>query len=110
VDPEAVALRNAYKLGADTVELCTSSYAAATGKKALEDELERLALASHLAVELGLGLHAGHDLNYQNVRPVAKIPGMDTLNIGFAIISRAVFTGFRQAVAEMKDLIKPSRK
>jgi pyridoxine 5-phosphate synthase len=105
VDPEPAAIRAAYKLGADTVELCTSGYAGATGKKAQEEELERLALAGHLAHELGLAFHAGHDLTYDNVGPVAKIPHLEALNIGFSIISRSVFTGLRQAVSEMRGLL-----
>ena len=105
VDPTPSAIRAAYKIGADTVELCTTTYANATGKKGQEDELEALSLASHLAHELGLSVHAGHDLNYHNVGSVAKIPHMEALNIGFSIISRAVFIGLRQAVAEMSHLI-----
>lgn len=105
IDPEAAAIRTAYKLGADTVELCTSAYAGATGKRAQEEELEKLALAGHLAHELGLAFHAGHDLSYDNVGPVAKIPHLEALNIGFSIVSRSVFTGLRQAVAEMRGLL-----
>ena len=59
-----------------------------------------------LAVELGLRLHAGHGLNYQNVRPVAAIPGMWELNIGHSIISRAVLVGMERAVREMKALVE----
>jgi len=56
--------------------------------------------------ELGMELHAGHGLDYYNVAPVARIEGMDCLNIGFAIVSRAMFVGLKSAVAEMKRLIQ----
>ncbi len=106
VDPDPVPIRNAFKLGADTVELCTTAYARVSGKLQQKAELERLELAAYLAQELGLIIHAGHDLAYHNAAPVAKIAGMDTLNIGYSIVSRAVFTGLRQAVAEMKTILK----
>lgn len=105
VDPEAVAVRTAHNLGADAVELCTSEYAEANGRHAQRTELERLELAGYLAHELKLELHAGHALDYSNVAPVAGIPHMRCLNIGFAIISRSVFMGLKAAVAEMKRTI-----
>ena len=61
--------------------------------------------AGRLAVGLGLKLHAGHGLNYLNVQPVAAIANMRELNIGHSIIARAIFTGLREAVAEMKQLV-----
>ena len=69
-------------------------------------ELDRLSNAGLLATDLGLRLHAGHGLTYQNVIPVAQIPHMHELNIGHSIVSRAVFVGFQTAVKEMKDLIR----
>ncbi len=105
-DPEPEAIRKVHKLGADSIELCTSAYSSSWGKKLQARELEKLQLASFLVKELKLGLHAGHGLDYYNVSQVARIDGMDCLNIGYAIISRAVFTGLRSAVAEMKRLIQ----
>ena len=105
IDPEAEQVRRAKALGADTVELCTSAYAGAQGKKRAAAQLERLALAGYLAGELGLGLHAGHGLGYHNVRPVARMPRLDALNIGFSIISRSLFVGLKTAVFEMKRLV-----
>lgn len=105
LDPEANDIRTAYKMGADVVELCTKAYAESWGKKNQAKELERLQLAGYLVKELNMGLHAGHGLDYYNVRPVAKITGMDCLNIGFSIISRAVFVGLKNAVTQMKELI-----
>ncbi|MBI4376438.1 MAG: pyridoxine 5'-phosphate synthase [Elusimicrobia bacterium] len=105
IDPEASMVRAAKKLGADTIELCTTAYCEAEGKKKAKDELERLELAGYLAQELGLGLHAGHGLDYHNVQAVARIPHLSALNIGFSIVARAVFVGLKSAVAEMKHLI-----
>ncbi len=108
-DPDAVSVRIAKNLGADAVELCTLAYAAAFGQHKQNAELEKLQLAAYLADELGLQVHAGHDLNYHNVADVARIPHMSCLNIGFAIVSRAMFTGLRSAVAEMKKAITSAR-
>ncbi|MDD5656090.1 MAG: pyridoxine 5'-phosphate synthase [Elusimicrobia bacterium] len=105
VDPEAANVRMAKSLGADTVELCTSAYAGARGKTARAAELERLELAGYLVDEMGMHLHAGHGLDYHNVRPVARIARMASLNIGFSVIARALFVGLKPAVMEMKRLI-----
>jgi len=72
----------------------------------LHHELEQLQLAGHLVKELKMELHAGHGLDYYNVSPVARIEGMDCLNIGFSIISRGMFVGLKTAVSEMKRLIQ----
>lgn len=105
VDPEAPAVRAAKALGADTVELCTTSYCAAEGRNKAREELERLELAGYLAYEMGLNCHAGHGLDYHNVQAVARIPHMTALNIGFSIVARSVFVGLKSAVSEMKQLI-----
>ncbi|MDE2040108.1 MAG: pyridoxine 5'-phosphate synthase [Elusimicrobia bacterium] len=105
IDPEAGAVRAAKALGADTVELCTSAYSRAKGKKNTGTELERLELAGYLAYEMGMGLHAGHGLDYHNVKDVAAIPHLTAVNIGFSIVSRALFVGLKAAVAEMKELV-----
>lgn len=105
-DPEPGAIRAAHNLGADSIELCTSKYSEAWGKKLQAKELEKLQLAGFLVKELKMELHAGHGLDYYNVAPVARIEGMDCLNIGYAIISRAMFVGLKSAVAEMKRLIQ----
>ena len=106
VDPEPEQVRAAKEVGADYVELHTGTYAEAKGKARRSGELKKLKQAGKLAVELGLGLNAGHGLNYKNVRPVARIPGIEDLNIGHCIISRSVFVGLARAVREMKRLIK----
>jgi pyridoxine 5-phosphate synthase len=101
VDPDEKQLVLAAQQGFDAVELHTGDYANAQGKDAVT-QLERLRKAGALAQERGLRLHGGHGLNYQNVGPVAAIEGMRELNIGHAIVSRAVFIGLREAVALMK--------
>lgn len=105
IDPEAPNVRMAKSMGADTVELCTAAYAQAESKKLRSVELERLELAGYLVEEMGMHLHAGHGLDYHNVRAIARIPRMAALNIGFSIIARAVFVGLKPAVSEMKHLI-----
>lgn len=105
-DPEPGAIRAAHNMGADAIELCTSKYSEAWGKKLQAKELEKLQLAGYLVKELEMELHAGHGLDYYNVVPVARIEGMDCLNIGFSIISRGLFVGLKSAVSEMKRLIQ----
>lgn len=108
IDPDALSVRMAHNIGADSIELCTDAYAKSVGKHHQNRELERLELAGYLAHELKLELHAGHALDYTNVVPVARIPHLRYLNIGFAIMARAMFTGLKAAVAEMKKLIASS--
>jgi pyridoxine 5-phosphate synthase len=104
IDPDDQQVRIAKELGVDAVELHTGQYAEARGQEQLR-ELRRLEHASQLVNDLGLKLHAGHGLTYQNVRPLAAIPGMRELNIGHSIVSRAVLVGIKEAVREMKLLL-----
>jgi pyridoxine 5-phosphate synthase len=87
------------------VELCTAAYAKAEGKSQRAAELESIELAAYLAEEMGLRLHAGHGLDYHNVRPIARIARMSALNIGYSIVARALFVGLKTAVFEMKRLV-----
>ncbi|MBN1823835.1 MAG: pyridoxine 5'-phosphate synthase [Endomicrobiales bacterium] len=109
IDPDPAQVKAAADVGADCVELHTGKYALYFGTKKGRSELERIKKAGRLAVKRGLLLNAGHGLNYENVRPVAKIPGMQELNIGFSIISRSVFVGIEKAVREMNELVKGKR-
>jgi len=104
IDPDDQQVRIAKELGVDAVELHTGQYAEARGQEQLR-ELRRLEHASQVVNDLGLKLHAGHGLTYQNVRPLAAIPGMRELNIGHSIVSRAVLVGIKEAVREMKLLL-----
>ena len=105
VDPEPANLRAAKRLGADIVELCTKKYSEAKNEKTRLAELERIEMATILAKELDLEVHSGHGLNYKNVEDIAHINGMEALNIGHAIIARAVLRGLPQAFLDMRLLI-----
>ena len=104
IDPDPAQIQFSKELGVEAIELHTGQYALARGA-AQQQELATLAAAGELANQLGLRLHAGHGLNYHNVRPVATIAGMLELNIGHSIISRAVLVGLERAVREMKALL-----
>ncbi len=105
IAPEAPNVRAARNLGADIVEFNTSDYASTTAKPAQKTELERLELAAYMAWEMGLVVHAGHGLDYHNVAPIARVPHMAALNIGFSIVARSVFVGLKSAVSEMRRLV-----
>jgi pyridoxine 5-phosphate synthase len=104
VDPEPRQIEASRDLNADAVELHTGKYALARRGAEQERELIALVQAGGLVRQMGMALHAGHGLNYQNTRPVATIEGMRELNIGHAIISRAVLVGIERAVREMKAI------
>jgi pyridoxine 5-phosphate synthase len=104
LDADERQIEAAARLKADAVELHTGQYALARGK-AQEQELIKLTQAGKQIRQLGMQLHAGHGLNYQNTRPVACIPEMRELNIGHAIVSRAILVGLERAVREMKALL-----
>ena len=104
IDPDEKQIDLAAQQGFHAIELHTGAYAEAH-KDDVERQLERLVRASARVRQRGLRLHAGHGLNYRNVGPIAAIEGMMELNIGHAIVSRAIFVGLRQAVREMKDIL-----
>ena len=105
IDPDPAAVRTAARCGADIVELCTRKYSEATTKREKTKLLRELALAALLAKELGMEVHAGHGLNYENILPVADLCGISCMNIGFSIVSRAVLAGLPNAVCAMKELL-----
>ncbi len=107
VDAEADQLQACRASGARLVELHTGAYANATSPAA---ELARLQAGTRLAHALGLRVNAGHGLTYQNVEPVAAIPGMEELNIGHTIVARALAVGLTTAVRQMKALIQNPRQ
>jgi pyridoxine 5-phosphate synthase len=108
IDPDSAQLDAAVATGAPVVELHTGSYADAVGDKHLE-ELQRLVDAAEYGASIGLTVHAGHGLHYGNVVPVAAIPQIAELNIGHAIIARAVFDGLATAVSAMKHRMIAAR-
>ncbi len=108
IDPDLAQVDAAARCGAAVVELHTGSYAEAEGAERAR-ELGRLHAAARHAAATGLVAHAGHGLDYHNVQVVAAIPELVELNIGHAIIARAVMTGLGEAVAEMKRLMQEAR-
>ena len=104
LDPDPQQIDAAVALQVDAVELHTGPYALAAARDR-QPQLDRLAAAGRQIVAGGLRLHAGHGLNYTNVRPVAALPQMRELNIGHAIVSRALMVGMREAVAEMRRIL-----
>lgn len=105
VDPDPASLEVAREVGAPFVELHTGAYANARGA-ARAAELERLVAAAKRAHELGLRVNAGHGLDYDNVAPVAALPHLEELNIGHAIVARALHVGVAQAIAQMLAAIQ----
>jgi pyridoxine 5-phosphate synthase len=110
IDADEAQIEAAVRSGAAVIELHTGAYADARTSEEQGAELYRIANAARVAAAAGLEVHAGHGLNYQNVGPVAAIPEIVELNIGHAIIGRAVFTGLAAAVAEMKLLMRDARR
>ena len=109
IAPDIAQIEAAKRSGASVIELHTGSYAEATGS-AQARELERLSTAAKRAANLGLEVHAGHGLTYNNVTPVAAIKEVVELNIGHCIIARALFTGLEAAVRDMKTLMAGARR
>jgi pyridoxine 5-phosphate synthase len=108
VDPDPDQIKIANKIGADYVEIHTGAFAEARTWKKQEQEILKIENAVKLATKLGLGVNAGHGLNYQNVKMVAALGGIEEFNIGHAIISRAVLVGLDRAVRDMLELVKYS--
>ena len=108
IDAEEAQIEAAVKAGAPTIEIHTGHYADARGED-IGKEFARIEQAAVLAHAAGLQVNAGHGLHYHNVQLIAAIPQIVELNIGHAIVARAVFTGLQAAVVEMKRLMIASR-
>ncbi|MEI6896295.1 MAG: pyridoxine 5'-phosphate synthase [Psychromonas sp.] len=109
IDPEKEQIKAAIKTGAAYIELHTGQYANAQNEQVEQQELERIASAATYASLAGIKVNAGHGLNYHNVKPIAALPEIIELNIGHAIVARAVVDGFASAVTEMKRLMIEGR-
>ncbi len=105
IDADSEQIHAASKIGAKFIELHTGQYAEAKGEDDRSKQLAILKRGCEIASSLGLRINAGHGLTYWNVYPVAQLPGMEELNIGHTIISRAVLVGLERAVREMKMAI-----
>lgn len=106
IDPDELQVQAASYIGADYIEMHTGSFSLAFKKGDYKNEFEKLKHAATLAQSLGLKVNAGHGLNYKNVYLMKEIPELCELNIGHSIISRAVFTGLEQAIADMLKLMR----
>ncbi|MEJ2643324.1 MAG: pyridoxine 5'-phosphate synthase [Gammaproteobacteria bacterium] len=110
IDAEPEQVEAAARTGAPAIELHTGHYADAATDGERAQELQRIEAAVAMAAEAGMHVHAGHGLNYQNVGPIAALRQVEELNIGHAIIARALFTGMQEAVREMKRLMYSARR
>jgi len=110
IDADRGQIDAAVASGAPYIEIHTGAYAEAAEGPARDAELARIAEAATYAAGRGLKVNAGHGLTYHNVQPIAVLPEMHELNIGHAIIGRAVFSGLADAVKEMKQLMREARR
>jgi pyridoxine 5-phosphate synthase len=106
IDPDKNQIEQARDVDTQFIEIHTGKYSHSQTEQEFNRNLNEIIEATRFAIGLGLRVNAGHGLNYNNVCAVAKIEGIEELNIGHSIISRAVFVGLRQAIIEMKELIK----
>jgi len=106
IDPEPRQIQTAQATGADIVEIHTGHYAEALNERQAITRFERIITAVQTAVELGLGISAGHGLNYVNVKRFGSLPQIEEYSIGHSIVARAVLVGFDRAVREMLALVR----
>ncbi|PVY73875.1 pyridoxine 5'-phosphate synthase [Pectobacterium versatile] len=110
IDADKRQIDAAVASGAPYIEIHTGAYADAPDDETRQHEFERIRDAATYAAAKGLKVNAGHGLTYHNVQPIAALPEMHELNIGHAIIGRAVMSGLKDAVAEMKNLMREARR
>jgi pyridoxine 5-phosphate synthase len=106
IEPDINQIDAASEIESDFIEIHTGVFANSYTEEEQFDELERIRLAAKHAKKLGLGVNAGHGLNYQNIKIFREIEDIDEVSIGHAVIARAVFVGINKAVEEMRSLIK----
>ena len=106
VDPVPEQIEAARDVGANKIEIHTGEYANARNEREQRRLLQIVADSARLAAELGLGVNAGHGLNYVNIKPIRQISQIEEVSIGHALISRALFVGLERAVKEMTELLK----
>lgn len=109
IDADPAQIDAAVNCGAPVIEIHTGAYADAETNADMQAEFLRIKAGVEYGVTKGLVVNAGHGLNYQNVEPIAALAGITELNIGHAIVARAVFTGLKEAVREMKRLMLQAR-
>ena len=106
IDPDPEQINAAKEMKADYVEIHTGIYSNAKTTKEIDRELKKIVESVSLASQLGLGINAGHGLNYHNIQPLVNLSEIDEFSIGHSIIARSVLVGFERAVKDMIDLIK----
>ena len=106
VDPEIEQIKMSHRVGADYIEIHTGTYCDAKKEEMRKTELSKIETAIRAGQKLGLGVNAGHGLDYWNIRKVVALGGVEEFNIGHSIISRAVLVGLDRAVREMGDLVR----
>ncbi|MBU3911841.1 MAG: pyridoxine 5'-phosphate synthase [Candidatus Omnitrophica bacterium] len=106
IDPDEKEIYEAKAIGVDIIEIHTGRYSLAVNREATDIEYRKIKNAIDYSLSLGLVVNAGHGLNYLNAKRIANIKGVNELNIGHSIISRAIFSGLYKAVKDMKALIK----
>lgn len=109
IDPDLKQIKAAAEIGAPVIELHTGCYAEAISFDEQNQELQRIKQAAEYAASLNLIVNAGHGLNYQNVKPIGAIKELHELNIGHAIIARALSCGLKEAVRHMRQLMQEAR-
>jgi pyridoxine 5-phosphate synthase len=112
IDPELAQIHASHQVGADAIELHTGTYCAAASagdRTALKRQLKRLEDAAREAAAIGLEVHAGHDLDYDNVGAVAAIPEIVELNIGHYLVGEALFVSLAESVGRMRAIMNEAR-
>jgi len=107
VDPDLEQVKEAHRIDAHAIEINTAAYADARDDQGREAALRKTVDAARFGRKLGLAVHAGHGLTYENVRAVAALPEISELNIGHSIVARAVLVGMERAVREMREAMRP---
>lgn len=110
IDPDFEQIKAAHEARAQAIEIHTGCYANSTKPANIKSELDKISQASEYAAKLGLVVNAGHGLHYHNVQAIAQIKEINELNIGHAIVARAVMVGFKEAVQQMKQLMQEARE
>lgn len=106
IEPNRDTIAQSKETGTDFIEIHTGTYCSAINERDAGNEIQRIYEAAEYALEQGIRINAGHGLNYVNLKPILKTPGLEELNIGHAMISRSIFTGLAEAVRDMVSIIR----
>lgn len=106
IEPDIEQIKASHRVGADYIEIHTGTYCEMRSEKERKEQLKRIEIAISAARKLGLGVNAGHGLNYRNIGPVIALAGIEEFNIGHSIVGRAALVGMERAVREMRALLE----